>query len=453
VLRKDGFLRANAAGRWWRAIIVASKIGMAALALSIVVNIVGAVSLAHLLSDAVLTSAYFGFGVYALNLVLKSLLETLLKSRIAKSSHGLRRYPELFRSRFIYLVNLGAVILWLYITLESIGLWDSITGGLLAVITTAITVGTLEISLANILFFIIALWLGAKIARFVQFVLEEDVYPRVRLPRGVPSTITTMVRYAIFTLAFFAALAAAGIELGKFTILAGAVGIGVGFGMQNIVNNFVSGLILAFERPIQPGDTVEVGTLFGRVKKIGVRASVIRTWSGSEVIVPNGDLISKEVINWTLSDPHRRLEMPVGVAYGTDPRKVIEVLTKVAIDNPAVMRVPEPNVYFIGFGASSLDFELRGWISNFDESVVVKTQLNLAIIDALKEANIEIPFPQRDLHLRSVADSIGLPMATERSRDTEQGRGDEVQNDSEAPRASREGEPEFDDSADGNGDR
>jgi len=455
VLRKDGYLRTGVAGRWWHALLAAMRIGALALVIAVVVNIVGAVSLARLLSSSVLTSAYFGLGLYALNLVLKGLIETFLGSRLARSVNGLRRHPEVIRGRIIWWVNFFAVVFWLVLTLRSLGILKQITGALMAIVTTTSAIGTLQISLGDILSFFVALWVGALIARFARFVLDEDVYPRVRLPRGIPSTITMMVRYTIFTLAFLIGLAAAGIELGKFSILAGAVGIGVGFGMQNIINNFVSGLILAFERPIQPGDTVEVGPLFGRVKKIGVRASIIRSYTGAEVIVPNGNLISNEVVNWTLSDPHRRLELPIGVAYGTDPHKVIEVLKKVASSHPSVMEAPEPDVYFLGFGDSSLNFELRGWIASFEETVAVKTDLNLGINDALKEAGIEIPFPQRDLHLRSVDASIettGLPRHVRAPDDRQAPPVTKKARKKIKPRKTREGEAEFGGDADGDGD-
>jgi small-conductance mechanosensitive channel len=175
--------------------------------------------------------------------------------------------------------------------------------------------------------------------------------------------------------------------------------------------------------------------------------------------VPNANLISNEVINWTLSDPHRRLELPIGVAYGTDPHKVIEVLKKVAIAHPAIMETPEPDVYFLGFGDSSLDFELRGWIASFEETVAVKTDLNLGINDALAEAGIEIPFPQRDLHLRSVDASIGSPMLPGFNKDVQRSQAspvastapDKPKPDKSRPKKAGEGEAEFGGDADGDG--
>ncbi len=176
---------------------------------------------------------------------------------------------------------------------------------------------------------------------------------------------------------------------------------------KNLVNNFVSGLILIFERPIKLGDTIEFSNLRGQVLRIGIRSSTIRTWEGAEVIVPNGNLISSEVINWTLSDRKRRLKVPVGVAYGTDPNLVLGILTTVAKDHKDVLDDPEPKATFKGFGESSLDFELRYSIREFEDWVWIKSEINLAILDGLNAAEIAIPFPQRDLHMHSIDQEAG----------------------------------------------
>jgi small-conductance mechanosensitive channel len=202
-----------------------------------------------------------------------------------------------------------------------------------------------------------------------------------------------------------------GIDMTKFTILAGAFGVGLGFGLQNIVNNFVSGLILLFERPVHVGDMIQVGEREGRLRRIGMRASVIRTLEGSEVIVPNGQLISEEVLNWTLSDQQRRLEIPVGVAYGTDPERVIELLTEVSSKHPEIMREPPPDTLFVGFGDSALNFLVRAWTNNFKNWQVVKSELTLGINAALRDSQISIPFPQRDLHIQASAVESVLPKA------------------------------------------
>ena len=212
---------------------------------------------------------------------------------------------------------------------------------------------------------------------------------------------------------FFAAIAAAGMDLGRFTILAGALGVGIGFGLQNVVNNFVSGLILLFERPIKTGDTIEVGDLIGDVRTIGIRSSTVRTWQGAEVIVPNADLISGQVINWTLSDRNRRIDVDVGVKYGTDPEQVLELLLGVARADDRILDLPEPSALFLGFGDSSLNFRLRGWTARYEEWIRIHSDLNVAVNRALADAEIEIPFPQRDLHLRSVNEELRRPLREE----------------------------------------
>lgn len=175
----------------------------------------------------------------------------------------------------------------------------------------------------------------------------------------------------------------------------------MGFGLQGVVNNFVSGLILLFERPVQVGDRVQVGDLTGDVRHIGVRATVVRTRDGAEVIVPNANLISSEVINWTLSDPRRRINVLVGVAYGTDPERVIDLLVGSAQEHPDILERPAPTALFLGFGESSLDFSLRAWTAQSTNYRRVRSELTLAVNAAIVEAGIEIPFPQRDLHVRS----------------------------------------------------
>ena len=209
------------------------------------------------------------------------------------------------------------------------------------------------------------------------------------------------------------AIGAAGVELSQLTLLVSALGVGIGFGLQNIVNNFVSGLVIAFERPFREGDMIAVGQLMGRIREIGIRASNIRTIEGAEVIVPNGNLISGEVINWTLSDRTRRIDIPVGVSYGSDPAQVQKVLLEVLNDDPNVAADPPPVALFRGFGDSSLDFGLVFWTPDAEQWVAVASDVRVRIFAALRAAGIEIPFPQRDLHIRSSV--IGWPAADPRA--------------------------------------
>ncbi len=251
--------------------------------------------------------------------------------------------------------------------------------------------------------FALTVWLSYQLARLVDFVLREDVFTRVQAGRGVPYAISGLVRYTLIFLGFLVGLSAAGFELSKLTVIVGGLGVGLGFGLQNVVNNFVSGLILLFERPIQVGDTVQLPNVWGAMKHIGIRASVIRTFDGADVIVPNGMLISDKVTNWTYADTNRRVEVDVGVEYGTPARHVIDLLVAVAKANPNVSTHPEPAAFFLKFGDSSLDFKLRVWIGNFDDGYPTMSDLAVAVQEALEEAGIGVPFPQRDLHLVSVS--------------------------------------------------
>jgi small-conductance mechanosensitive channel len=195
--------------------------------------------------------------------------------------------------------------------------------------------------------------------------------------------------------------------MSRIAFVIGALGVGIGIGLQDVVNNFVSGFILLFERPLQVGDTVEVGEILGDVRRIGLRSSTVRTWDGAEVVIPNSRFISQEFTNWTLSDRQRRIDIPVGVAYGSDPERVIEILLEVARAHPDILEEPEPTAIFETFGNSSLDFQLRGWTTRFDRWRLSRSELAVGINRALAEAGITIPFPQRDLHLKSVDPGVG----------------------------------------------
>ncbi|MEJ2160658.1 MAG: mechanosensitive ion channel, partial [Chromatiales bacterium] len=202
-------------------------------------------------------------------------------------------------------------------------------------------------------------------ARFLDTVLNEDVFPRIDLPRGVPYAISTLTRYTLIVIGFMVALAAAGIELGKLTIIAGGLGVGIGFGLQTIVSNFVSGLILLFERPLKVGDAITVKSLTGEIRSIGIRASSIRTSDGAEVILPNSQLIAEAVTNWTFRGRRRRIEIQVGVKGGVAAQDIIELLQNVARQHKSILNTPPPNAVLTKYSESSLDFQLQVWIAEF----------------------------------------------------------------------------------------
>jgi len=253
------------------------------------------------------------------------------------------------------------------------------------------------------------IFLGAfLIAGLIRIVFENHALIKNKLSKGMAFAISSTIRYLIIIFGVILGLAYAGVDMSKFSLLAGALGVGIGFGLQNIVNNFISGLILLYERPVEVGDIIEVGQLMGEVKSIGVRASRVKTYDGAEVVVPNGNIISNDLINWTLSDNKRRVDIRIGVAYGSDPNQVLKLLQKTAVEHDKVLVEPPPRALFIEFGDSSLNFRLLCW-THFEEGLGVKSDIFVAIYNALTEAGIEIPFPQVDLHIKDGLEELTQP--------------------------------------------
>jgi small-conductance mechanosensitive channel len=304
------------------------------------------------------------------------------------------------------------VLLWGSLTLKLLGLLTTSLAAITAVLAARLTIGQVSLSLADILTVLLTLWVSFFIARMVRVVMEEDALPRLSLPRGVPAAISVGVNYVILLIGFIFALSAAGVDPTKVTLIAGALGVGIGFGLQNVVNNFVSGIILLFERPIQIGDIVSIADMNGQVRRIGFRSSTIATFDGAEVVVPNGFLVSERVVNWTLSNDQRRIEVKVGVAYGNDPTAVIGVLEAAVKEVADLLDQPPPRAVFTGFGDSSLDFTLWVWTDHQDMFAAVRSRVAIAVHDALRAAGIEIPFPQRDLHVKSPEPALREPLSS-----------------------------------------
>jgi len=409
LLRAGGPAHRVSASLWWRASLLGGKVAMPLLAGALVANVLGAVRLAEVLTETTLNSAYLGMGLFGLVLLVDGMTTVALRTRAALALNVVRHHAGLLGAHASRAVRVLAVALWAYAVLRMSGFLTPVMEALGAVLVREWGYGALRVSLGGVVVFVIAVWAALQISRFVRFVLDEDVLRRLDLPRGVPQAVSMLAYYGLVAVGFIVALAGAGIQLTQLTLLISALGVGIGFGLQNIVNNFVSGLILIFERPIKIGDVVEVGTLTGEVQNIGIRASVVKTFSGSEVIVPNGNLVSSTVVNWTRSDRKRRVDVPVGVAYGTDPRRVLEILLEAARKQEGILATPEPQALFSGFGVNSLDFELRFWTT--ENWPGIKSAVHVEINDALAKAEIEIPFPQHDLHLRSVDRQAGRALA------------------------------------------
>ena len=228
------------------------------------------------------------------------------------------------------------------------------------------------------------------------------IFEKTEFPEALEYGIARILGYLFMVIGFYMAFQFVGIDLSSLAFIAGAVGVGIGFGLQNIINNFVSGIIIFAEQPIAIGDRIEVSGIAGRVKKISLRSTTVVTNDNITMIVPNGDFISQTVTNWSHGDPKVRIRIPIGVAYGTDTALVERLLLEVAEENRKTLKDPEPSVFFTAFGESSLDFELAVWTSEMAKSPRrFISNINFAIDQKFREHDIEIPFPQRDLHVRS----------------------------------------------------
>ena len=316
--------------------------------------------------------------------------------------------------RLAHLIDLAIVGLVLRRRCSMIwGVYDNLGGATKGLLALGVNLGSQRITVGLLLGVGGIVYGSFFISWILQTLLVDEALFKQRVEKGVRLSIARLVNYAVLLIGFLLALSTLGFEISKITILLSALGVGIGFGLQGIVNNFVSGLILLFERPVRVGDTIEIGGTYSEIKNIGIRATTVQTFDLADRIIPNADLISNEVTNWTLTNRQVRLIIPVGVAYGSDVDRVTETLLNCAKTNPKVAKRPEPKVRFLNFGDSTLDFELRVFVPDFDLRIEVRDMLHRQIDRCFRDANIEIAFPQRDVHMRGVDTPVGLPPSEE----------------------------------------
>jgi small-conductance mechanosensitive channel len=315
----------------------------------------------------------------------------------------LRQNADAILRRVIFLAN---ILIVLFVTANLMVAWKLYAipvEAMQAFFTFGVTIGEQRITLGLVMTAALILYGAFVLSWGLQALLMENVLSSPQMDTGARLSIVRLVHYGLVLVGFLIALSALGFELKNVTIIGGALGVGIGFGMQAIVNNFVSGLILLFERPIKVGDVIQLSDgMQGRVLNLGLRATTVQTFDRAEIVVPNGDLISSQVTNWTLGDRSMRLKIPVGVAYGSDVETVMRVLMAVATESLQVLKDPQPMVLFLNFGDSSLDFQLRVWIADFNDRRIIQSALIREIDRRFRVEGVEIPFPQQDLHLRSV---------------------------------------------------
>jgi small-conductance mechanosensitive channel len=391
-----------------RAARLVGLLGLIALVASVMANLFGNVTLAELLTRGTLDSGYLGLVLFAGASVLGSIVRQLLARRGAPHLPVVAGRARPLLETLARLIRYAAAAAWVLIALNEFRILRPIQAWASRVLNYPFGVGEISLTLGSILLFAVAVYVAFWIARTMRTVLRDEVLGRMSLPRGVANSVSTLTYYALVLVGLLVALAASGFEVGQLAIVVGALGVGIGFGLQNVVNNFVSGLILMFERPIQPGDWVEITGTTGKVREIGMRATTLTTPEGADVVVPNGTLLSEKLVNWTLSDMTRRVDVDVGVAYGSDAKQVLELLKQVALSTNGIIPQPEPLVLLTGLGAGSLNVGIRAWTNDFNDWAAIRSDLTTRIYDALREAGIGIPVSKQDLLIHGEAKGAGI---------------------------------------------
>jgi potassium efflux system protein len=383
---------------WAQAARALTTAGAGVMGLALLAGLFGWVEFARILTEGTGERFFAAFAWIVVVRTVGSLAPAALGRAIGRFMPRLARSGRDQAPLLEQAAALVAVVVWARATLDRFQVWEPARNLADAVTGSALSIGGLTLSAGGVLGAVVILFVTRLIARAVTLVAREELLPRTTLKSGAVESALTLTTYAIYGVGVLLAASALGLRGTQLTVVIGALGVGIGFGLQNIVNNFVSGLILMFERPISVGDTVQTANQWGRVTRIGIRASTIRSYDGAEIIVPNGDLVAREIINWTRSDELRRVEVHVGVAYGSEPTEVLDLLARVAHDHPRILKDPPPIAHMIRFGESSLDFRLRCWV-RLEDWVDVLGDLHVSINEALKVAGIKIPFPQRDIHV------------------------------------------------------
>ncbi|UCE53034.1 MAG: mechanosensitive ion channel [Desulfobacterales bacterium] len=378
------------------------RIGALFLIVVLIAEIAGQSIFAVQMFDASLKTIFFVVLGWVLVILIRSGIELAVQSPVFQRVSFLKENADVILRRLMFLIKIFIGTYVLAFILVAWRIYNLSSEAIQAFLSFGFKVGSQEITVGLILAALAILYGSYLASWIIQALFMEEVLRRRQVENGIRISMARLVHYAMVLVGFLVALSVIGFDLKNITILGGALGVGIGFGLQTVVNNFVCGLIMLFERPIKVGDTIQLGNEMGRIKKVGLRATTVQTYDNSEIVVPNSDLITSQVTNWTLAERLSRIKILVGVAYGSDVALVMQTMIECAEENPLVLKNPEPKVLFMGFGASSLDFELRVWVEEFDDRLTVSSELHREIDKRFRLADIEIPFPQRDLHLRSV---------------------------------------------------
>ena len=343
----------------------------------------------YLVFPSILTLGLLGGGIVIYDLLNKTAITFLAKPNATDGDDGL---IPVVMGTLVTLVSLPLLaLIWGARTSDLAETWTTLNEG--------VTFGGMRVSFGVILTLIAVFAIGAALTRLIQTILRASVLPRTKLDTGGRTAVVAGVGYLGFVIAALAAVGAAGLDLSNVAIVAGALSVGIGFGLQNLVSNFVSGIILLVERPVKEGDWIEVGGYSGYVRGINVRSTEIQTFDRASVILPNSDLVAGTVLNRTHSGTSGRVQIPIGVSYDADPRRVEEILLAIAESHPLVLEDPAPVVLFMGFSLNTMDFEIRSWLRDVNFSLSARSDMNFEIVSRFRAEGIDFRMPQPVQHV------------------------------------------------------
>ncbi|HEU0124354.1 MAG TPA: mechanosensitive ion channel domain-containing protein [Bryobacteraceae bacterium] len=391
----------NGVTRLWRR---GALLALCLLAIAFLGSVIGAAELSQYLEIGVVKGLFAAALLYGFYTVSHAFLQAALQFIPASPAAALVWTNDQLSARVTAILQWITGIYYLCLVLETFQLIDPFFDTLRSLMAQQIVIGSLSFPVGSICIIVATLSLAGLLSRFIRFGLAISLYERVSMPQGTIEVISKLIHYTLITAAFLIAMSATGIDLTRFSILMGALGVGIGFGLQNVVNNFISGLILLFERPINVGDTIKVGDVSGSVTDIGIRATRVQTWDGADIVVPNANLLSGQFTNWRGLSQRRGAELTIKVAAGNDPAKIIRILEETAVAHSLVLGQPPPAARFEKQGENSMDFILRYWALVRDVSTV-SNDMYVQIFQKLTAEGVQLPVPQRELR---IADAPGL---------------------------------------------
>jgi len=361
--------------------------------ISVILNVTGRFSLAKIVGITAVFNLWLIISLYfVIRIIVQVFYLQLHTRRAEKSFIGLVDYNTM-QKKFRSVLSVFATLLWIFFLLQNLNIDDWVHDYLSDALTQSRSIGGASFTIGGFVIFFIVIWLSSLLSKVLSYFYDVSSQHNndIAALRKKNRASTLLIRIGVFTVGFLLAVAASGFPIDKLTIIFSAFGVGIGFGLQNVTNNLVSGMILAFEKPIQIGDIIEVNNRMGTVKEIGIRSSKLATGEGSEVIIPNGDLISLNVVNWTLSNTNRQIEIMISVAAGTEISKVTDTLKKMLTNREDVMTTPEPQVFLNGFSDKSIDLKVQFWAADISDYLELRSRILESIADTFNKEGIQLP--------------------------------------------------------------